>query len=126
MAIARLAAVSLDAPEPDALATFYAALLDLERSIDGEDFIVLEGAGTLVAFHRVPDHKPATWPTNDVPKQLHLELVVDDLDPAVAAARGLGASLADVQPSPDSWRVMLDPAGHPFCLVLARGALSDA
>jgi hypothetical protein len=27
--------------------------------------------------------------------------------------------LAGVQPRPDRFRVMIDPAGHPFCLVLS-------
>ena len=28
----------------------------------------------------------------------------------------LGATKADVQPNPDNWRVLIDPAGHPFCI----------
>lgn len=32
------------------------------------------------------------------------------------AALRLGARRAAEQPDPDRWRVMLDPAGHPFCL----------
>jgi hypothetical protein len=32
----------------------------------------------------------------------------------------LGALKADAQPSPDEFRVLIDPAGHPFCLVLAN------
>ncbi len=51
-----------------------------------------------------------------VPKQLHLELAVTDLDDGEQAAMALGAKLAGVQPSPDRWRVLIDPAGHPFCL----------
>jgi hypothetical protein len=34
----------------------------------------------------------------------------------VAEAIRLGARQADQQPRPRRWRVMLDPAGHPFCL----------
>jgi hypothetical protein len=48
---------------------------------------------------------------------MHLEIQVDDLDEAVTYALGVGAELADYQPQ-DSVRVMLDPAGHPFCLYL--------
>jgi len=44
---------------------------------------------------------------------------VDDLDEAVAAARELGATLVEYQPQ-DDVRVLLDPAGHPFCLYLDR------
>jgi Glyoxalase-like domain len=38
------------------------------------------------------------------------------LDEAEAEAVRLGARLPDEQPSPDRWRVLLDPAGHPSCL----------
>ena len=47
--------------------------------------------------------------------QLHLEVEVSDLDAAVEHAVELGATLAAYQPQ-DDVRVMLDPAGHPFCL----------
>ena len=52
-------------------------------------------------------------------KQLHLELGVDDLESAVALAVSCGAAEAPHQPpdrDPASLRVVLDPAGHPFCL----------
>jgi hypothetical protein len=44
---------------------------------------------------------------------------VDDLDVGEAAVLALGARKTDVQPEPEAFRVFLDPAGHPFCLVLA-------
>jgi hypothetical protein len=46
--------------------------------------------------YRRPD-----WPAQDVPKQLHLDLAVDDLDTAETAAVELGAHRADQQPAPD-------------------------
>jgi hypothetical protein len=49
------------------------------------------------------------------PKQVRLDLAVDDLDGAQRAAIGLGATKANHQPSRDRRRVLLDPAGHPFC-----------
>jgi len=48
---------------------------------------------------------------------LHLDIQVDDLDAAVEHAVAAGARLADHQPQ-ERVRVMLDPAGHPFCLFL--------
>ena len=48
---------------------------------------------------------------------MHLDFQVDDLDAAVAHAVDLGAQEAQYQPQ-DDVRVMLDPAGHPFCLYL--------
>jgi hypothetical protein len=115
-AIARLAAVSLDSDDPAALATFYRQLLDLEAIWETADFVALKGAGVLITMQRVDDHRTPEWPTGSVPKQLHLELAVDDLDTAEAGALALGAAKADVQPNPDGWRVLIDPAGHPFCI----------
>ena len=46
---------------------------------------------------------------------MHLDISVSDLGEAAAMAEGLGASLAPWQPQ-DGVRVMIDPAGHPFCL----------
>jgi catechol 2,3-dioxygenase-like lactoylglutathione lyase family enzyme len=115
-AIARLAAVSLDAPDPRQLADFYRNLLDLEVAFDSDDFVALKGAGVWLTTQRVEGHRPTTWPDDTVPKQLHLELAVTDLDVAERAAVELGATVADAQPSPDRWRVLLDPVGHPFCI----------
>ena len=70
----------------------------------------------LLTVQRVDDHRPPQWPAGAVPKQIHLELAVDDLDAAEAQALALGAAKADEQPSPESWRVLIDPAGHPFCI----------
>jgi hypothetical protein len=61
--------------------------------------------------------QPPVWPP--VPgtqgMQLHLEVEVSDLEAAVEHAVELGATVAAHQPQ-DDVRVMLDPAGHPFCL----------
>ena len=115
-AIARLAAVSLDSPDPSGLAGFYRELLDLELMFESENFVALKGAGVLITTQRVENHRPAEWPTGSTPKQIHLELAVGDLDEAEARAVAIGARKADEQPSPDRWRVLLDPAGHPFCI----------
>jgi hypothetical protein len=116
VAIARLAAVSLDSAEPSTLAAFYHQLLDLEVMFESEDFIALRGAGILLTTQRVMDHRPPDWPQGDVPKQLHLELAVTDLDEAEAQAVALGAVKAEHQAAPDVWRVLIDPDGHPFCI----------
>jgi Glyoxalase-like domain len=46
---------------------------------------------------------------------LHLDIEVDDLEQAVAHAVEVGAEQAEYQPQKNVG-VMLDPAGHPFCL----------
>jgi len=91
-------------------------LLDLELYFESEDFAALKGAGILLTTQRVADHVRPDWPTGSAPKQIHLELAVQDLESAESAALGLGATKADEQPNPDHWRVLIDPAGHPFCI----------
>jgi len=115
-ALARLAAVSLDATDPAGLADFYRQLLGLEVMFETEDFVALQGGGVLLTTQRVADHVAPDWPASSVPKQMHLELAVTDLAEAEAGALALGATKADTQPNPDHWRVLIDPAGHPFCI----------
>lgn len=115
-AIARLGAVSLDAPDPARLARFYREVLGLEVIFENDSFVALKGAPTLLTIQRVAGLAPVTWPEGDVPKQIHLELAVDDLEAAEKAMLAAGATKPDTQPAPDRWRVLIDPAGHPFCI----------
>ncbi|MFT4083771.1 MAG: VOC family protein [Nocardioides sp.] len=119
MAIARTPHTVLDCPDPKALATFYGALLDWTVTDDG-DWADVEGSepGELLSFQQVPDYRPPAWPGQEVPQQFHLDVYVDDLDEAEAATLALGATKHAVQPG-TSFRVFLDPAGHPFCLCQA-------
>ena len=98
----RLAAVSLDSSDPAGLADFYRQLLDLELYFESEDFAALKGAGILLTTQRVADHVRPDWPTGSAPKQIHLELAVQDLESAESAALGLGATKADEQPNSTS------------------------
>ena len=65
---------------------------------------------------RLTDYRRPTWPDPSQEKQAHIELGVDDLDAAEARLLALGAVQPEFQPDPDRWRVLLDPAGHPFCV----------
>ncbi len=115
-----LTAVNLDCADPLALADFYAKAtgLPLHERSDADFAALVDGNGLVLGFQRVADHRPPDWPDGDVPAQLHLDFDVDadDLDEAVAALTALGATLPAAQPRPDLWRVLLDPAGHPFCV----------
>jgi predicted enzyme related to lactoylglutathione lyase len=114
--IARFAAVSLDTDDPGRLGEFYAALTGGTITFSNDDFVAVDtGAGWITA-QRVQDHRRTTWPDDAVPKQIHLEFGVPELDESAAAAVAIGATVAGEQPSPDRWRVMVDPAGHLFCL----------
>ncbi|MBH0780014.1 VOC family protein [Nocardia bovistercoris] len=118
-AIARFGAVSFDSSDPRLLGRFYRDLLEFDLRYESDHLVVLVGGGVTITVEHVADHRPPDWPGNDVPKQMHLDLLVDDLDSAEAAAIEHGAVRAEFQPVPDRWRVLIDPAGHPFCLALA-------
>lgn len=110
----------LGAPDARALADFYAELLGWEVGVDEEgDWVMLRHpqGGVGLSFQTEPDHVPPVWPAGpgDQQMQLHLDIGTDDLDAGVERALRLGARLAAHQPQ-DDVRVMLDPAGHPFCL----------
>lgn len=120
MASVRLGAVAVDCSDPLALAEFYKSVLSFEVVLSSLDLVVLKGrgAGVFLTFERVPDHQRPTWPAGSVPKQMHLDLAVADLDSEETRIVGLGATKADVQPEPDKWRVLIDPEGHPFCITV--------
>jgi catechol-2,3-dioxygenase len=113
----RYGAVTFDCADPAELARFYGCLLDLPVLYRSDDFVALGHAGQPgMAFVRVAEYQRPTWPQPTVPKQVHLDFGVDDLDAAQAELIALGATEPLTQPQPDRWRVLLDPAGHPFCI----------
>ncbi|MDL4776920.1 MULTISPECIES: VOC family protein [Thermomonosporaceae] len=118
---AEFIAVNIDCPEPPVLAAFYRDITGGEVTYEQEDYAatVLPGGVTLY-FQKVADHRPPQWPDADHPQQFHLDFYVDDLDKAEASALEDGATKPAFQPGPDAWRVLADPAGHPFCLCLRK------
>ena len=119
--IARLDLVILDCPDPRALAGFYANLLGWEiMDATAEWATVRGGVGAGIAFQRAGDYRAPSWPDDDIPQQSHLDLDVEDLDVAQSAVLALGATDTGMPDGDRSrFRVFLDPAGHPFCLVRA-------
>ncbi|WP_322921894.1 VOC family protein [Nocardioides renjunii] len=90
---------------------------------DDADWLVLthpDGRRCL-AVQQVAEQPRSTWPSQDVPQQLHLDLTVTDLAELAAQhdrAVALGATvLLDRTDDPDEplW-VLADPEGHPFCI----------
>lgn len=117
--IATLAMVTLDCADPPASATFWSELLGWPVAHSETDYAMLAGPSHALGFGRVENYEPPTWPNEHGSKQFHFDLAVSDLDDAAAKAVHLGATLPDDQPG-DTWRVLLDPAGHPFCLTKAE------
>ncbi len=119
-AIAKLTVFALDCAEPRRLAEFYSGITGWEVDHDDGDWVQLHSDhGATLAFQLAPDHEPPQWPSSEHPQQAHIDFDVDDLDAGEAAVVALGARKAEVQPEPGAFRVFLDPAGHPFCFVLA-------
>ncbi|OAR27678.1 glyoxalase [Streptomyces sp. ERV7] len=115
----KLTAITLDCPDPLALAAFYQKATGLEPHPKSDaEFAGLTGAdGLFLGFQRVDAHQAPHWPDQAVPQQMHLDFQVDDLDAAEARLLELGAGRPEYQPGGERWRVLTDPAGHPFCLV---------
>ncbi|GGW42887.1 MULTISPECIES: VOC family protein [Streptomyces] len=114
-----LRAITLDCPDPLALAAFYEQATGLEPhpESDAEFAGLTDENGLFIGFQRVDDYQAPGWPDQTVPQQFHLDFAVEDLDRAEARLLELGAGKPDHQPGGARWRVLTDPAGHPFCLV---------
>lgn len=115
--IATLSGVALDCPDPMALARFYSELSGWSLASDSDETwaqLDTTVAWTL-AFQRVEDYQAPVWPGQAVPQQFHLDFDVPDLDEGERKVLALGARKAEHQPG-TTFRVFLDPAGHPFCL----------
>jgi catechol 2,3-dioxygenase-like lactoylglutathione lyase family enzyme len=111
--------VVLEAPDARRLLHFYSDLLEVPIHKEGDDGGALDfGQGVAyLSIQKAEVYERPVWPpaAGTQGMQLHLDFEVSDLAAATEHAIELGATLADVQPQEDV-RVLLDPAGHPFCL----------
>ena len=113
--------VVLEAPDGPALARFYSGLLGwpIAKQDAHSAAIGVPGTSSYLSFDSSPGYEPPAWPAEPGRQRqmMHIDIAVDDLEPAVVDALALGATLAGFQPQ-DDVRVLLDPVGHPFCLYL--------
>jgi catechol-2,3-dioxygenase len=127
---------ALDTTDARGLAEFYRELLGLryrsgdEPPADGADdeadWLVLtdHGGGRVLAVQQVETLPRTTWPTHEVPMQIHLDYTVtsvEELEHHRARAESLGATvlLDRTGDEREPLYVLADPAGHPFCLFVA-------
>jgi hypothetical protein len=129
---------ALDAMDCRELAEFYRAFLGLRYRpgdeppdggrVDDADWLVLVDASgqRVLAFNQVASLARPTWPTDEVPKQMHHDFRVSsvaELEEQRRRAEELGAVLlydrADDEVEP--LYVLADPAGHPFCVLVSAG-----
>lgn len=112
-------ATAIEAPDPSALARFYAELLGwpVGHEEPGTTVLAAPGGSSFLVFQQAADYQAPVWPPVDGQQRtmMHLDFQVGDLEAAVDEAVALGATLAAFQPQAHV-RVLLDPAGHPFCL----------
>ncbi|WP_067657206.1 VOC family protein [Nocardia harenae] len=117
--VATLRTVVLDCPEPATLARFYAGLLGGEILDEDDDptwRVLVAPGGRRIAFQHAPEYTPPVFPDPKASQQLHLDLLVDDVEAAEVVAVELGAVL--IEPHDDErFRVYRDPVGHTFCFV---------
>ncbi|MEV6416422.1 VOC family protein [Kribbella sp. NPDC051718] len=124
---------ALDTTDVRALAEFYRQLLGLqyrpgdERPSEDDDWLVLVDTNgkRKLAFQQVDALPRSTWPADDVPMQLHLDFAVptlDDLQRHKQRAEDLGATvlLDRTEEEGEPLYVLADPAGHPFCIMVAK------
>jgi predicted enzyme related to lactoylglutathione lyase len=124
---------TVDCKDPHELAKFYAELLGWEVMSIDEGWACVYAPGTnqgtypSILFQRNTEYKAPVWPDEPETQQqmAHLDFAVNDLEKAVQFAIQCGARIADVQFSED-WRVMFDPAGHPFCLCQMKSIIESA
>ena len=129
---------ALDTMDCRKLAEFYRAFLGLRYRpgdeppdggrVDDPGWLVLvdESGQRVLAFNQVASLARPTWPTDEVPKQMHHDFRVSsvaELEEQRRRAEELGAVLLydrsddEVEPL----YVLADPAGHPFCVLVSAG-----
>jgi catechol 2,3-dioxygenase-like lactoylglutathione lyase family enzyme len=123
----------LDTTRPRELAEFYRQLLGLSYrpgdeppahdAPDQADWLVLVDSDGVrkLAFQQVEQLAASTWPSHDVPQQLHIDYTVSnaaELHRQRELAESLGAHvLLDRSDDPEeALFVFADPSGHPFCI----------
>jgi hypothetical protein len=114
-----LLGISYDCSDAARVASFWSDILD--RPVDGgasTDFASIgigeAGSGAAVwMFHKVPEGKTAK-------NRVHVDLVSDSLDKAVAHALECGARrVGDFDEGGFQWTTLADPEGNEFDIVAA-------
>lgn len=110
----------MDCEDATRLADFYIKLLGWKITFERNSYVGIGKVGYTpkILFQTVKNYCPPVWPKEEGKQAAtaHLDFLVKDLDEAVQFAKDCGASEASVQFS-EKHRVMIDPGGHPFCLI---------
>jgi hypothetical protein len=118
MPIAQYPSFVIDCPDAAALANFYGTLLDWKIDTSDGRADIRADNGNCISFQQVENFRAPEWPGQEHPQQMHLDVIVGNLDEGEKAVLDLGATKHAHQPG-ETFRVFLDPAGHPFCLCVS-------
>ncbi|MGP7999785.1 MAG: VOC family protein [Streptosporangiaceae bacterium] len=105
----------IDTTDPQRLTSFWSELLGVgvETTIGDGQFVVLSKTedGLTVGFQQVPDAKSGK-------NRLHLDLIMDDLETAIAEIEALGGRWLEPGQTRElegfRWRLMADADGNEF------------
>ena len=119
-AVGELAWIIVDCSDPALLASFWSQVLGVEVGEALEDPVQYQPLapvtpnGPKLIFQRVPEAKQGK-------NRLHLDVSVEDIEVAATRIEALGGRQltgADYSEDGFSWRVMADPEGNEFCLIV--------
>ena len=115
--IGKLHGTVIDCLDPIRLSKFYAQILGYTVVQSDSDWSVIGISEELpgIAFQLIPNYTAPTWPSGDIPTQIHFDIRVEDFESAVVEIESLGGSL--LSKSSDTFWVCTDPEGHPFCII---------
>ena len=115
--IGKLHGTVVDCTDPVKLAKFYADILGYTVVQSDPDWSVIGISVDLpgIAFQHVPNYVSPTWPSGDIPTQIHFDIRVEDFELSVSKIESSGGKL--LSKSSETFWVCADPEGHPFCIV---------
>jgi hypothetical protein len=108
-------AVSFDAHDAQAVASFWAAVLGraVAGGANGDNAAINADPavpGSRIAFHRVPEGKT-------VKNRMHFDLITPDFDAEVGRLIGLGATKLNEINAGRHWATLADPEGNEFDVI---------
>jgi hypothetical protein len=118
-----VAAVVMQAADPEALAGFWQAATGWQRADDELVALRAPGGGPFLEMY------PVGTPAHGAGHRLHLDvrpLPGRPQDDEVARLRGLGATPLDVGQGDVPWQVLADPEGNPLCVLSTRASAGGA
>lgn len=115
----KIFSIVIDSNNSEELSDFYSKMLGWEKINDDEEYIAVISPNNypILLFQEDENYIKPAYPSskNKQHQMIHLDFSVEDIDKGVEHAISCGAKLSEQQFS-NEWKVLIDPAGHPFCI----------